>query len=48
MHYRCMCLVIHTATDLRLDVQDAGVICPGQLSVRAHVDFGGTPAQQAQ
>ena len=39
MRLRCMCLVIHGATDLRLDEQDAGEIGPGQVLVR--VAFGG-------
>ena len=39
MRYRCMCLVIHAPTDLRLDEQDAGEIGPGQVLVR--VGFGG-------
>ena len=39
MRYRCMCLVIHAPTDLRLDEQDAGEIGPGQVVVR--VGFGG-------
>ena len=47
MRFRCMCLVIHTPTDLRLDEQDADEIGPGQLLVRAQVAFGGTPTQRA-
>ena len=39
MRLRCMCLVIHAPTDLRLDEQDAGEIGPGQVLVR--VGFGG-------
>ena len=39
MRLRCMCLVIHAPTDLRLDEQDAGDIGPGQVLVR--VGFGG-------
>jgi L-idonate 5-dehydrogenase len=39
MRLRCMCLVIHAPTDLRLDEQDAGEIGPGQALVR--VGFGG-------
>jgi L-idonate 5-dehydrogenase len=39
MRYRCMCLVIHAAHDLRLDEQDAGEIGPGQVLVR--VGMGG-------
>ena len=39
MRLRCMCLVIHAPTDLRLDEQDAGEVGPGQVLVR--VGFGG-------
>ena len=39
MRLRCMCLVIHAPTDLRLDEQDAGEIGPGQVLVR--VGMGG-------
>ena len=39
MRLRCMCLVIHAPTDLRLDEQDAGDIGPGQVLVR--VGMGG-------
>ena len=39
MRMRCMCLVIHAPTDLRLDEQDAGEIGPGQVLVR--VGMGG-------
>lgn len=39
MRLRCMCLVIHAATDLRLEEQDAGEIGPGQVLVR--VGMGG-------
>ena len=39
MRLRCLCLVIHGATDLRLDAQDAGEMGPGQVLVR--VGFGG-------
>ena len=38
MRLRCMCLVIHGATDLRLDEQDAGEIGPGQVLVRVAFD----------
>ena len=34
MRLRCMCLVIHAATDLRLEEQDAGDVGPGQVMVR--------------
>ena len=34
MRLRCMCLVIHAATDLRLEEQDAGDAGPGQVMVR--------------
>ena len=39
LRLRCMCLVIHAPTDLRLDEQDAGDIGPGQVLVK--VAFGG-------
>jgi L-idonate 5-dehydrogenase len=39
MRWRCMCLVIHAPTDLRLAEQDAGEIGPGQVLVR--VGMGG-------
>ncbi len=39
LRLRCMCLVIHAPTDLRLDEQDAGDIGPGQVLVQ--VAFGG-------
>ena len=34
MRLRCMCLVIHAPTDLRLEEQDAGEVGPGQVLVR--------------
>ena len=34
MRLRCMCLVIHAPTDLRLEEQDAGDVGPGQVMVR--------------
>ncbi len=34
MRLRCMCLVIHAPTDLRLEEQDAGDVAPGQVMVR--------------
>jgi len=34
MRLRCMCLVIHAPTDLRLEEQDAGDVSPGQVMVR--------------
>ncbi len=34
MRLRCMCLVIHAPTDLRLEEQDAGDVAPGQAMVR--------------
>ena len=34
MRLRCMCLVIHAPTDLRLEEQDAGEVGPGQVMVR--------------
>ena len=39
MRWRCMCLVIHAPTDLRLAEQDAGEMGPGQVLVR--VGMGG-------
>jgi L-idonate 5-dehydrogenase len=39
MRLRCMCLVIHAATDLRMEEQDAGEIGAGQVLVR--VGMGG-------
>ena len=39
MRMRCMCLVIHAPTDLRLEEQDVGEIGPGQVLV--HVGMGG-------
>ena len=39
MRWRCMCLVIHAPTDLRLTEQDAGEMGPGQVLVR--VGMGG-------
>ena len=39
MRLRCMCLVIHAATDLRMDEQEVDEIGPGQVLVR--VGMGG-------
>ena len=39
MRWRCRCLVLHGAQDLRLDEQDAGELGPGQVLVR--VGMGG-------
>jgi L-idonate 5-dehydrogenase len=39
MRLRCMCLMIHAPTDLRLEEMDAGEIGPGQVLVR--VGMGG-------